>query len=77
MANPGAKISSSSTQYFASPFQTVLSMEPLVASWNYTFNLVGVLVLASGLFLVVRARMPSAEERDSDKAINQQALSAF
>ncbi len=54
IANTGTIISCSQSQYFVSPFQTAISMEPLVAHWDYTLNILGLLVLVSGLFVYAK-----------------------
>ncbi len=56
IANTGAIISCSPTQYLISPLQTVVSVEPLAVHWNYALNALGLLVLLSGLIVYTKTK---------------------
>ena len=72
IANTGAIISCSPTQYLVSVFQTVSSSEPFAVHWNYTLNVLGLLVLISGVFVYARTKRTFRHNSSSDKTINRE-----
>lgn len=48
---PPAIDSCSSIQYFVSPFQSGVYMEPVIFHWNYDLNLFGLAIMVVGLIL--------------------------